>query len=189
MENTTLMLNLSESEMLALCKRVMNLEPARRDCVVERDDGIDLDAWILTRARAWYARLLQEGPLEWVPVEDVKMQVTATADSHGVVKAVYPDGCMRPVEWQLDGWHRSVTHFARPDDETDLLQRNPWTRGGVCRPVAVDHGSWLMLYSLPAGTTPVVTMARCVTYTSGRYAFSEAAIPSLTEALAAPISR
>lgn len=178
------LLNLSESEMLALCKRVMKLEPARRDCSVERDDGIDIDAWIMVRARSWYARLLAEAPAEWLPVEDVKDEIMLAGCGDGVVKATVAARCVRPVEWRLQGWHNSVTAFASPDDAVAVLQRNPWTRGGTHSPVAVDHGGWLMLYSVAPGATPSLEMARCVVIPAGgHFVFHQAAIPSLEEAL------
>ena len=184
---TSQMLDLTEDEMLALCKRVMNLEPGRRDCVVERDDGIDIDEWLRVRARTWYAQLLEDAPLAWLPVEDVKALVTATLMPDGAVKAIVPAQCVRPVEWQLDGWKCGVTAFARPDDATGRLQRNPWTRAGVHCPVAVDHGAWLMLYGNGGTAQPVVTMARCVVRpTDGRYRFHTAAIASLPAALNVP---
>ncbi|MCQ2288870.1 MAG: hypothetical protein MJZ74_07200 [Muribaculaceae bacterium] len=184
MDNNVLFYDLSENEMLALCKRVMKLEPVRRECAVEREDGIDMDAWIMMRARSWYARLLQEGPLEWLPVEDLKDEVTVTNCSNGVVKAMLPPCCIRPVEWRLEGWHHSVSTFAAAGDRVDLLQRNPWTRGGACQPVAVDHGNCLMLYSVARDATPAVVMARCVTCRPARFAFHQAALPSLEAALA-----
>ena len=178
------MLNLNESEMLALCKRVMNLEPCRRDCVVEREDGIDIDEWIMMRASSWYARLLMDGPLAWLPTQDIKDTVAVTNCGNGVVMAVYPSVFVRPVEWQLEGWHHSVSHFALPDDTIDMLQHNPWTRGGACNPVAVDHGNWMLLYSIDPQATPVLKMARCVTYPgTDRFVFHHAAIPTLEEAL------
>lgn len=180
MENAIQMLNLNESEMLALCKRVMKLEPVRRDCTVERDDGIDIDAWIMMRARSWYAQLLMEGPLEWLPVEDVRDEIALTAGADGAVKAVIAPRCVRPVEWQLEGWHTSVSDFAAPGSNADKLQHNPWTRAGSVRPVAVDHGGWLMLYSVGGDAVPTLAMARCVvTPAGGRFVFHQAALPSL----------
>ena len=44
MENTNQFLHLNASEMLALWKKELRLEPVVRDCIVERDDGIDIDA-------------------------------------------------------------------------------------------------------------------------------------------------
>ena len=51
MENLNQFYNLTESEMLSLWKQVMRLETPRRDCTVEWDDGIDLDALLLTHIK------------------------------------------------------------------------------------------------------------------------------------------
>lgn len=177
-------MDLNESEMLALCKRVMKLEPGRRDCTVERGDGIDIDRWIMMRVGSWYAALLQDGPLAWLLPEDVKDDVAVTNCGNGAVMAVPPACHVRPVEWQLEGWHHSVTGFAIPSDAIALLQRNPWTRGGACQPQAVDHGNWLTLYSIAPDATPRLAMARSITYHPGRYTFHPAALPSLEKALA-----
>lgn len=184
MENTTNMYNLNESEMLALCKRVMKLEPAPEGCVLTRDDGIDIDAWTMMRARSWYACLLLEAPTEWLPVEDVKEQVALSRTASGAVKAFPPSCCVRAVEWQLEGWSCGVTQFALPSDGVALLQGNPWTQAGACQPVVVDHGNWLMLYSLPSATPVVLAQARCVVAPqSGNFIFHRAALPSLAAAL------
>lgn len=188
MENTNLFLDLTESEMLALCKRVMNLEPAARDCVVERYDGIDLDALILTHARTWYSRLLIEAPATLLPTDDIKDLITLVDCGQGVVRAHLPECCVRPLEVQLQHWEHSVTTFASPQDGLAQLQLNPWTRGGMHHPVAVDHGSHLMLYSLPLGQTPVLLQARCVVHRQDRFCFHHSAVASLTTHLAQAVT-
>lgn len=180
MENQNLFLDLSEQEMLALYKTMTHLTEVRRDCVVERDDGIDLDGWLTLRLQQWYAELLIIAPVEWLPVEDVSADVTLTVDAHGVVMATVPAQCVRPVEWCLSGWHTSVTRFLSPQDPEVRLQHNPWTRGNACRPAAIDHGNHLLLYSVTPGTVPTITLARCVVRPAdGRYRFHRAALSTL----------
>ena len=179
MNNANELLNLSESEMLSLWRRVMKLDPVRRECIVERDDGIDIDALLLIHLRQWYASLLRTAPMAWLPVDDVSAEVALTADG-GVVTALLPERCVRPVEWQLAGWTCSVTTFHAPDSDIAAAQLNPWTRGGVCQPVAVAHDNRLLLYAIPDGTTPVLTMARCVAAPgNGRYALHHDALATL----------
>ena len=180
MENSNLFFDLSEQEMLALYKTMTHLTEVRRDCVVERDDGIDLDAWLTLLLQQWYAELLTTAPVEWLPVEDVSADVTVTTDGHGVVTATVPPQCVRPVEWRLEGWHTSVTSFMSPQDPLVKLQLNPWTRGNACRPAAIDHGDHLVLYSVPPESVPVVTLARCVVRPAdGHYRFHQAALSTL----------
>lgn len=179
MENNTLLTDLSEPEMLALYKTMTHLTTVRRDCNVERDDGIDLDAWLTLRLQQWYAQLLTTAPVEWLPVEDVKADVTLTADARGVVTVTVPPRCVRPVEWRLAGWHMSVTTFMSPQDPLVRLQLNPWTRGGACRPAASDHGDHLLLYSA-VDDAPALELARCVVRpANGHYHFHQAALATL----------
>ena len=62
MENTNQMMDLSADEMLELYKTMTHLAPVRRECTIERDDGIDLDAWLTLRLQQWYAQLLLTAP-------------------------------------------------------------------------------------------------------------------------------
>ena len=180
MENSDLFFDLSEHEMLAMYKTMTHLTEVRRDCVVERDDGIDLDAWLTLLLQKWYAELLTTAPVEWLPVEDVSADVTVTVSEQGVVTATVPSRCVRPVEWRLAGWRMSVTSFLSPQDPQTRLQLNPWTRGNTCHPAAIDHGNQLVLYSVPPETVPVVTMARCVVRPAdGHYRFHQAALSTL----------
>ena len=178
MENSNQFLDLSQAEMLDLWKCLHHLQPSRRDCTVERDDGIDLDTLLLNHIDRWYAELLLTAPIHLLPVEDVATDVTLTGDDEGVVTAILPPQCVRPVEWQLQEWKNSVTHFAQPDEEEARRQRNVWTRGGCETPVIVDHGNRLLLYSLPGGSQPALVMARCVVRpVDGRYRFHSSLLP------------
>ena len=179
MENTNQMMDLSADEMLELYKTMTHLAPVRRECTIERDDGIDLDAWLTLRLQQWYAQLLLTAPVEWLPVEDVKSDVLLQADACGVVTAQLPPQCVRPVEWRLAGWCNSVTHFLGPQDPLVRLQLNPWTRGNACHPAAIDHGDHLVLYSAPSGE-PTLELARCVVRpTDGHYRLHATALQSL----------
>ena len=174
------MINLSENEMLTMWKRVMHIDVLRRECSVERDDGIDLDDLLLTRLRQWYAHLLLTAPLDWVPVEDLRAEVSVTADDMGVVTALLPARCVRLVEWEMAGWSHAVTSFVEPDSLQALAQHSLWTRGGVRRPVAVRHDDRLMLYSIAPGASPVIIQARCVAVPGGdRYVCHRDALATL----------
>ena len=180
MDNANELLNLSEDEMVALWRRVMHLDPVRRECTVERDDGIDVDGLLRIHLRQWYAALLRTAQLAWLPIEDLRTQVTVTASADGVVTATLPARCVRPVEWQLAGWSHSVTEFAAPDSSVARRQLSPWTRSGTERPAAVLHDQRVLLYSLPAGVTPVLTLARCVAApAAGHYALRHDALCTL----------
>ena len=184
--NNNLMLKLTENEMLELWKTRMQLLPARRDCVIEREDGIDIDAVLLFDIREWYAGLLTTGRVDWLPVDDLRNEVRCEVDDEGVVTAALPTACVRPVEWRLSGWERSVTRFYRPDSYEALCQRNIYMRGDAVMPVAVLHDDRLVLYSLDPGTASAeVSQARCVALgEDGTYRFSEAALPTIEDFIA-----
>lgn len=180
MENYDLLMSCSPSEMLDLWKTVMRLTPVRRECTIERDDGIDLDALLTLHIRQWYAHLLATAPPLWLPVDDLKDHITLTARAGGVVEAALPPRCVRPVEWRLSNWSHSVSHFLDPASPQAQAQYSEWTRGGSQQPAIVDHGRHLTLYSGLAGTTPQLEMARCVTRPEqGAYVFHQAALSTI----------
>ena len=171
---------------VSLWRRVMHLDPVRRECMVERDDGIDLDDLLRIHLRQWYAHLLRTAPVAWLPVEEMRAEVSVSADNEGVVTVLLPARCVRPVEWQLAGWERSVTAFALAGDPAAVKEQSPWTRSGQCRPAAVVYDNRLLLYSLPEGVSPVITMARCVAAPAqGRYVMHHDALATLPRALSA----
>lgn len=178
MENTNQFYNLNENEMLALWKQVMRLDTPRRDCTVEWDDGIDLDALLLTKIKQWYAHLLNTAPAHLLPIEDVAAQVSLTT-SRGVVIATPPHHCVRPVEWKLAEWQRSVTEFLDPCSHEAMLQLNEWTRGGACNPAIIDYGFQLLMMTT-SGSSPQLELARCVVRPAdGTYQFHSSLLDTI----------
>ncbi len=183
MKPDELMASMTEEQMLALWKSVLHLEDVRRDCSVERDDGIDIDSLLLTRIRQWYHHLLATAPLAWVPIDDVKDETAVVADATGVVTMQLPQRAVRPVEVRLGGWECAVADFHEPDGRVSKLQQSSWTRGGCASPVAVDYGGGeLRLYSLQPGSDPVVEAARCVAWAAdGSYRLAHAALDTIPQ--------
>ena len=180
MENTSQFMELSESEMLDLWKTMMQLQPAHYGCTIERTDGIDIDELLLIHIRKWYASLLLSAPDGIVPVEDVKDRLSVMVADNGVVTAMVPPECVRPVEWKLKAWQKSVTLFLQPNVPEAAYLHNEWTRPGVCDPAAVDYGNRILLFTLPDGELPIFDMARCVVRpTNGKYVFHAAVLESL----------
>ena len=180
MENTSQFMELSESEMLDLWKTMMQLQPAHYGCTIERTDGIDIDELLLIHIRKWYASLLLSAPDGIVPVEDVKDRLSVMVADNGVVTAMVPPECVRPVEWKLKTWQKSVTLFLQPNVPEAAYLHNEWTRPGVCDPAAVDYGNRILLFTLPDGELPIFDMARCVVRpTDGKYIFHASVLESL----------
>lgn len=173
-------MELSESEMLDLWKTMMQLQPAHYGCTIERTDGIDIDELLLIHIRKWYASLLLSAPDGIVPVEDVKDRLSVMVADNGVVTAMVPPECVRPVEWKLKAWQKSVTLFLQPNVPEAAYLHNEWTRPGVCDPAAVDYGNRILLFTLPDGELPIFDMARCVARpTNGKYVFHASVLESL----------
>ena len=173
-------MELSESEMLDLWKSMMQLQPAHYGCAIERPDGIDIAELLLIHFRKWYASLLLSAPDGFVPVEDVKDRLSVMVADNGVVTAMVPPECVRPVEWKLKAWQKSVTLFLQPNVPEAAYLHNEWTRPGVCDPAAVDYGNRILLFTLPDGELPIFDMARCVVRpTNGKYVFHASVLESL----------
>ncbi len=150
------------NEMLTLWKRQLHLLPMVDGAVVTRADDSALNELLTPRIEQWYSTLLQTAPVHLLPVEDLRTLLTVTADEQGVVTCELPENVVRPVQWKLAGWQQSVTEFLSPDHPIARKQANEWIRGGCANPVGVRHNRTVWLYSLPAGTTPILTEARTV---------------------------
>jgi len=161
MENRNQFYNLTPTEMLNLWKEVLHLDTPRRDCNVEWDDGIDIDSLLTTHIKQWYAHILSTAPANLLPINDVKEAVTLNASADGAVVATTPEHCVRPIEWKLTGWKRSVTQFLDPFSNEAMKQLNEWTRGGAYNPAIIDYGFQLLLFS-NTSNTPSLEIARCV---------------------------
>ena len=179
MRNESLMLSYTEDEMLQLVKRLKFLVPERRECEIEREDGVDIDLNMRMWIKDWYANLLRTADADLLPVEDLKSECSAVADSQGVVTVEMPWKAVRPMEVRLEGWERSVTEFFAPDSTEARLQESEWTRGGSENPAAVAGDKELKLYSAAAGATPVVAKLRCVVWDNVHYVFPSSLLNQL----------
>lgn len=184
MENTNQQLTYNSTEILNLWKTIMHLEPVRRDCMIERDDGIDIDALLTLHIRQWYAQLLETAPAEWLPIEDVKNDCRLNLGNDQVVTATLPPQCVRPVEWKLKGWQHSVTHFLKPGDPEAIVQQCEWTRGRSHCPAVIDMGNTMQLFSAASNSLPTLEVARCVVRPADDiYRFHAAALSTIPHSI------
>lgn len=146
-----MLLTLDRKEMTALWLQYTRLEPLRADSVVTRAYGIDLEALAASEARLWYASLLSRAPLRWLRVSEMADDAKLSVNTEGITLISLPERCVRPVSVELHGWERPAP-VVEPHSPEAWLQTNPYSRGGVARPVAVwqpqDHT--LAIYSPPA---------------------------------------
>lgn len=180
----TMMLNLTEQEMLDMWKLRIGLTQARRDCTVEREDGIDVDALLLSDIRQWYAHTLASAPTHLLPVEDVAGSVFADIATDGSITVELPDNCVRPLCWHVEGWECDVTTFHSPDSLIAMQQSVKWLRGNEARPIAVLHDSVLKLYSVTPGFGGDIDKALCVVRPAdGSYQFGSELISTFTTSI------
>lgn len=181
--NPKSLLSLSESEMLTLWKKILNLDVPNTDCDVQRIDGIDLDATIWLHIRQWYAHLLQTAPLHMVPVEDMLGSATITTQADSATQVQLPARCVRPVEVRMLGWKRSVTEFLSPDHPVAKMQSNALLRAGTENPVVVAYDNRLELYpSATTGLPAAVEILRAVAAPAdGSFAFSPEALDTIKQ--------
>ena len=180
----TMMLNLTEQEMLDLWKLRIGLTQARRDCTMEREDGIDADALLLSDIRQWYAHTLALAPTHLLPVEDVAGSVFADIATDGSITVKLPDNCVRPLCWHIEGWERDVTTFHSPDSLIAMQQSVKWLRGNEAHPIAVLHDSVLKLYSVTPGFGGDIDKALCVVRPAdGSYQFGSELISTFTTSI------
>lgn len=152
------------------------LLPGRRDCTVERDDGVDLDAVLVREIETAYDRLLREAPAEWLPVNDIAENCSIEIADNLTAVMHLPANCYRVVEVKLPSWKHAVSRMESPDSETARQQQNEWLRGSINNPVCVIGNRRLYLYS--AGSHEETRAERVLAVEppeKGWFAFADAA--------------
>lgn len=177
MKNNEKMLCLSESEMLDLWKLKRQLLPVRKDCIIEREDGIDIDEYLLLEIREWYAQLINTAPAEWLPCKNIADQITVNIDNFGIGTVLLPHNCVRPIELRMADWEQSITEFFTPDTPVAILQRNEYSRTGSESPIAVISTGEVTLYGCKTRT---LSKAICIMRpTASTYEFAEIALSTI----------
>ena len=175
------MLRLTADEMLAEWKLRHGFTIGRRECAVERDDGIDLDAGLRCDIDVWYESLLANAPAEWLPVYDIAGECRLEVNSDLSARLLLPASCRRVLEVKLSEWLRAVRVFEAPDSPRARLQQYPWTRGGIECPVCVSAHRSLLLYSAASASATAERVLAICAPEDGSYVFSPIAWASLSE--------
>ena len=96
-------------------------------------DNMELDEII--RAKLGILEMCPAGLLE---AEEMDLPDTAQLPADdGSGTLVLPEDFLRLVNFKLKSWNRAVTTVADEGSPTDLMQRNPFTRGTWMKPVCV----------------------------------------------------
>ena len=165
----------TEEEMLNEWKIRNHYMPMRRDCVVERSDGVDLDALLLRQIETAYARLLREAPVDCLPVEDVADECATTVNDDLSVVIMLPERAARFVEVRLKGWSRAVTRMTPADSALASLQENRFLHGGPACPVCVEGVRSVTAYTAPTADVRLDSVLAVARPADGGYALDESA--------------
>ncbi len=175
MECNHTMLILTEDEMLNLWKLKKLMIPTRRDCAIERDDGIDIDQLLLLDIRGWYAALLAKGEAYLLPTADLSEHIVLTPINGNTSKFILPSNCCRPLELKLSTWNQSVFDFHAPNSFIAKSQRNEYMRAGEAYPICVQNDDEIIV----SGYTPndTITLMKCVIRPeNNKYIFAESCL-------------
>ncbi|MDE6270053.1 MAG: hypothetical protein K2M12_04255 [Muribaculaceae bacterium] len=153
----------SKSEMKKLWRRAAGLEPQRTDCMVDRTDGVDVDAMIEPRMRAWYLNLLDRAPVELLRVEDVAEEVIIRGNvGRPGGLGTLPGRVRRLLSIRQTGWlTATVPRSAEEAAETLRRSLNPYLQPGPAVPLCVMLGRDFELQPYEDGD--VVVSARAIT--------------------------
>ncbi len=182
MENTVKLLNYTRQEMLEDWKLRKGLALGRTDCTVVRDDGVDLDALLLSEIDCRYELLLAEAPPELLPVADIAEECVMTVADDLTASISLPERCVRVLEVKLIGWKVPVSAFFEPDSEMARRQSSEWLRGRSECPVWVARRRSIDAYSAAsrADLVPEWVVA-VIRPDSGNYVFAPLAWKILLE--------
>ena len=128
--------------MLKLWRKAAGLEPSRVDCTMERVDGIDADAVIEPRMRAWYLRLLDTAPPGLLPAQDASRSIHIDdCQWHAGAAGLLPDAVRRLLEVHLTGWKcHAVPCTPEEQPRRHRLALNPYSAPGPAHPLCTVAG-------------------------------------------------
>lgn len=157
------MLRYTAAEMLKEWKLRKGYDIGRKDCTLVRDDGVDLDSFLMTEIKMRYERLLSDAPAEMVPVSDIADDCAVEIGNDLSARIILPSNCVRVLELKMPSWRNPVTEFAAPDSAIAIRQRSQWLRGGTENPVCIARHRCIDAYSVasPAETVPAAVLAVC----------------------------
>jgi hypothetical protein len=151
----------SLEQMLAIWRTRMGIVATDDVTGLVRTDIADINAYLRQRIDDWYYQQLDTAPIQWLKIEDCSAEATVTLQEGRVIAVKLPDRCRRVVRVRLKGWNQDAQIVTDNNSRLAQLQRSEFTRGGVCRPVAVASGRQLLLYQRGL-ELPTLTALECV---------------------------
>lgn len=139
----------TEAEMLRIWKNKLGLFEAASGGVVTRQDGSNLDTYLISEIRAWYADVLRNADIELLPVENLAEETdSATYVDASTAELTFPERGIRPVGIKLGEWKREVARFYSPDSDMARLQRTPLLRASSLSPVVIIDKRKFIIYGV-----------------------------------------
>ncbi len=131
------------------------LIPLRIDAAIKRQDAFEIDEYARREIDTWYNGLLMTAPTEMLDVENITELVTVGKPERGVAVMTLPSECLRLVGVKMTVWEREAV-VVSSESRIGKRQGSPFSRGGVCHPVAVTDGhKRVMLYGFRNGCDAV----------------------------------
>lgn len=181
-------ISLTKSEIVERLRLIAGLAPLRTDGTIEYTDGIDINAILEERLRAWYLKLLDSGDAIATAAEDISSLATVSmfdAPAGGTIIKL-PRLCRRVFSIQMQGWNRACP-ILTPDwqDTVIALQQNPFSEAKADRPIAVmgndfNAGSVPSIMVWPYDNA-VTTLIGCMDPGPDHYVLDEAALDGLND--------
>ena len=165
-----------ETRMLEAWRRRQGILPLRDDMSVVRTDGLDFSDRLRAEMDAWYVRLLEKAPVDFLAPEDCSdLPVTQAG---GALCVSVPEGTVRVVAAKLSGWGCSA-RVVGEGTPAARMQAHPFTRACREAPVAVFDRATGVLKLFPAAPGDTLQRLDLVVRRQGEYAFDRAALDFL----------
>ena len=136
----------TESEMLIYWKRRLGLKASA--AVVGEEDMTELDRKLLADIDSWYDDLLANAPVERLPVEDMKDEVSCRYISDNAAQIDLPERGVRLVSVRMHEWACDEVECYSPYSAVARLQRNRLTRATVDEPVVLRRPGRIEVHGL-----------------------------------------
>lgn len=136
----------TETEMLDYWKRRLGLKAS--PAVVGHKDYTALDKKLLDEIEIWYNDLLQNAPIDKVPVADFASDVACRRLSENTAEITIPQDAVRFVALRMEDWKCDEIETHSVYSDIARLQRNRLTRATIADPVVLERPGLLEAHGL-----------------------------------------
>jgi hypothetical protein len=172
-------LHYTPDEMMAQWRLRAFPETINANCTVTRHDGIDLDAHLKARMRAWYVDLIYNAPSELLAPVDIADKIDLQMLPDGTATFTLPDEAVRLTGLLLPGWTAPALILADDTMPGAALQLSGHQRSNSHAPVAVVSGKTVHVYSPAPGQSATPLQCLAVVDTPDLYHIDERALATI----------